>query len=246
MKVFEQILKENNEFKKILSCIKLGIRPISITGVSTIHKSSIIHSVCKENLKKALIITADELEAQTMCKDLCEMGTKAIFFPYRDFCFRNVEGKSKEYELKRISVLKSIVDGDFDAVITCCDAALQSVIPKFKLKESIFKLKSSMEISTSQLAEKLLRCGYERSEQVEGIGQFSVRGGIFDIFPPKSPSPIRLEFFGDEIDTMSYFNIETQRRTNVISSFEVTPASEVLVSDKDKLIRDVRYLAEKL
>ena len=246
MKVFEQILKENNEFKKILSCIKLGIRPISITGVSTIHKSSIIHSVCKENLKKALIITADELEAQTMCKDLCGMGTKAIFFPYRDFCFRNVEGKSKEYELKRISVLKSIVDGDFDAVITCCDAALQSVIPKFKLKESIFKLKSSMEISTSQLTEKLLRCGYERSEQVEGIGQFSVRGGIFDIFPPKSPSPIRLEFFGDEIDTMSYFNIETQRRTNVISSFEVTPASEVLVSDKDRLIRDVRYLAEKL
>lgn len=244
MKIFEQILKNNSDYKKIISYVDNNNTPISITGISGIHKANVVHSICKEKEKKCLVVVADEFEAQTLYRDLCEMGTSAFIYPYRDFCFRNVEGKSKEYELKRLSVLKAIIDNNFDVIISCCDAALQYTMPQDVLNKNIFKLEVSEQISIEQFTQKLLNCGYERCDQVEGAGQFSIRGGIFDVFTPQLLNPVRIEFFGDEIDTMSYFSVETQRRTDFISEIEITPASEVIINDKNDLLRKISELYE--
>ena len=236
MKIFENIINDIPEYRKLSLCVDKSIMPICVAGVSSIHKAHIIHSICKNKNKKSVFIASNELEANNIFSDLISMGSKPVMFPFRDMCFRDVESKSKEYEYTRINALIKILEDDFNVVVCCIDALLQYTIPPSILENHIFKLKKCQEISINELIDRFISCGYERYEQVEGIGQFSLRGGILDFYPPNSTKPIRIEFFGDEIDTISYFEADTQRRIEDIEEIAVCPASEVFIEDRDILI----------
>lgn len=220
--------------------------PIAITGLSAIHKSHIIYSLCVEKNRRAFVIASDEYEAQRMSNDLMSMGLKTFIYPYRDFNFCDVDGKSREYEHKRLNVLLNIINDSCDVVITCIDASLQYTIPLDNLKKKTALLKVSETISSEKIIDILISCGYEKCDQVEGAGQFSLRGGILDFFPTDSPHPIRIEFWGDSIDTLSYFDVETQRRIENIDEIILSPSTEIIIEDKQALIHKLEKVSSAL
>lgn len=115
------------------------------------------------------------------------------------------------------------------------EAALQYTLPPGLLASSTLTIGEGEELKLEGIVQKLTAAGYQRREQVEGFCQFSVRGGILDLFPPDSPSPIRVEFWGDSIDSLSYFDLETQRRTQRLEEVEILPAREVLYTPQQMM-----------
>lgn len=230
MEFLNKILSCDPDFNLALKDISASRLPFACTGLSAVHKAAVISGIYSKIPQKIAVLTKDEASALQMAADLKEMGLKTLVFPLRDYCLHNLTGHSKEYEHKRTDTLSALADGAFDVVCFSVDSAVQYTVPPEVLKEARFNLSVGQEIDTALLTEKLLDAGYVRSEQCEGWGQFATRGGIFDIFPVRAENPVRIEFWGDEIDTVSYFDTETQRRTENADTVEIAPANEVLVS----------------
>ncbi len=248
MEFLNKILSCDPDFNLVLKDITALRLPMAATGLSGIHKAAVISGIKSKIKEKIAVVTQDEASALQMVSDLNAMGLKALAFPLRDYCLGNMSGYSKEYEHKRTDTLSALADGAFDVVCFSVDSATQYTVPPEILEITRFTLKTTEEITTADLTERLLMSGYVRSEICEGKGQFSSRGGIFDIFPVNAESPVRIEFWGDEIDTISYFDTETQRRTANADSVEITPANEVLINPENlvKILSDYLNSTKKL
>jgi len=238
MDFLKNILLKDPDFAALLNEVKRERLPVACTGLSSIHKAAVLAAVHGITGRKMTVVTQDEASANELAADAKMLGLKTLNFPLRDYCLGNLSGYSKEYEHKRTDTLSALADGAFDLLTMSVDAAIQFTVPPEILENARFTLSAGDMIDTSDLTLRLLAAGYTRSEICEGAGQFSVRGGIFDIFPITSAQPCRIEFWGDEIDGISYFDTETQRRTENVDSIEITPACEVLFNPQE--------LAEKL
>lgn len=245
MKFLTEAISCLNEYKELKRAVEKR-RPCAATGLTTIHKSNVTAALCSQLSRKALMIIGDEQEGQQLATNMTAMGLRALVYPLRDFNFRTVNGRSHEYEHQRLMVLQSIIKGEFDVVIAPIDAAAQYTIPPEELKRSSMLISSGGEISIDELITFLDASGYERCDTVEGEGQYAVRGGIVDLFMPDEKAPMRVEFFGDEIDTINYFDVITQRRTDYVESVHLSPSTEVLVRDKAALAESIRKRAKLL
>ena len=177
------------------------------------------------------VVTAGEAEASRAAADLQALGLSAAVFPARDLLLRPIEGAGREYEYRRLAVLGGLVGSRVDAVCVPAEGLLQFTVPKAEFCANTLTLKPGMEIPQKQLAARLFGAGYVRRDRVEGPGQFSVRGGILDLYPPDRDAPARLEFWGDEIDTIHAFDLLTQRRGDALEKVYLSPAREVLFGD---------------
>ena len=130
-------------------------------------------------------------------------------------------------------MLYKMLRGEYDVVIACPDAACQYTVPPKILTDAVLEIEAGMEISTERCVRALTLLGYQRFDQVDGKGQFSLRGGILDFFMPDSDNPVRAEFWGDEISGLNYFDIETQRRIEKADRIILTPSAEIIIEDKD-------------
>lgn len=235
---FSDELDENIEEKRL---------PVVINGAGGVHKLSLCVSLCEKHGKKALYLCTDESEGTRAVADFETLGMRAAFFPVRDLCFRPLEGLSREVEHSRIEILCKLIEGELDIVVTVPDALSQLTVSPDQLKENMIVLRQAEETDTKRVVSALIAGGYERADAVEGAGQFSVRGGIIDFFPTGSPYPIRAELWGDEIDTLSYFDPQTQRRTDdVIDYARIYPASELVMTDAEVLADKIFSLAKGL
>ena len=234
------------EFAALESSVRGNDLPAAVTGVTEIHKANIIYALCSRLGRGAFVVTGDEVEANRLCSDLTAMGLPARFYPFRDFSLRDAEGTSHEYEHQRISVLASFLSGDCKCIVCCADAALQDTIPPAEMKRRTITLRTGMAVSMEKVLSVLNSCGYEPASEIDGAGQYSRRGGILDFFPPGLANPVRAEFFGDEIDTLSLFDANTQRRTESIRCVTVAPASEAFTSDAKGLAEIIRSIAASL
>ena len=220
--------------------------PAAVTGVTGIHKAHVIFSLCTRLGRGAFVVCGDETEANRMVSDLTEMGMPAKFYPSRDFSLREAEGASREFEQQRISALASLQNGERLAVVCCADAALQYTIPPQELARRTVTLRTGMAVPMDRVLSVLTACGYEPASAIDGPGQYSRRGGILDFFPPGLENPVRAEFFGDEIDTLAFFDPVTQRRTDTAEHVTVSPAAEAIASDPEGLAALIRSLAAGL
>ncbi|MEE3428029.1 MAG: transcription-repair coupling factor [Ruminococcus sp.] len=234
MNFLTQILKNNDDYKKIEKALKPK-SSVCVTGLTEVHKSILIKSLCHSKGARAFCVANDEQKAQTIVNDLCSMGLRAYFYPSKDFIFREISGKSGDYEHQRLNVLYKMLRGEYDVVVSCLDAAAQYTIPPQSLENSVINFKKGTEISTAQCAKALTLLGYRRYDQVDGKGQFSIRGGILDFFMPDSEYPVRAQFWGDEITDLNYFDIETQRSIEDTDDITLTPSTEIIIEDKDEL-----------
>ena len=156
-----------------------------------------------------------------------EAAAKKVFGD-REFTFYPTEAASRQAEQSRIAVLYSLAKENARIHVASVPGLLQRTIPPEVLLRAAFEIRSDSTCPPEDLEDALVRCGYSRAEQVDGPGQFARRGGILDFFSPFSSDPVRIEFWGDEIDSMSSFDVLTQRRTDPLESCTVLPAAEVL------------------
>ena len=220
--------------------------PMAVTGLSHIHKAALLFALCRTAKHPALLLCGDEGECSRFLEDLTAMGLKAAVFPARDLAFRPVEGVSREFEHQRLSVLCGMMKGRYDVVLTTPDAAILFTMPPEELLQRTRELTPGMTFPVKEAAEALLAAGYRRYEQIDGMGQFSIRGGIIDFFPAGAALPVRLELWGDEIDTITSFSIESQRRVDILSSAFITPATETPVGNPRALALKLEKLAGSL
>lgn len=245
MNLFKQIFRELPGFKSIEEALHKNISPVSVTGISHIHRAQLIYALSGEKL--VLAVTGTEAEAKKLCDDINMMSGEetAALFPSKELVFTPVEGVNREYEYMRISALTKAAKSECGIICGSIEAVMQPVIPCGVLISGSITLKQGDEIDLGELCMKLSHCGYQRCEKVEGASQFSVRGSIVDIFPVQSAKPVRIELWGDEIDSISEFETDTQRRTDSLESIEISPASEVLC-DGEELAVKIEELCKKV
>ena len=225
---FSKVLNGNIEYESIKNAISSGRLPMGVIGLTPVHKAHYISSLCEDSDKCALIICPDEGTAVKMCEDLNTLSSGAYVYPARDYNFRPMDTQSREFQQKRIGVLSKILSGECRYVLCSAESAVQLTLPTHELSARTLSLISGEDYAQNQIIRTLLCAGYVRCDTVDGIGQFSVRGGILDVFPPSYTQPVRIEFWGDTIDSISLFDAETQRRTQTLDSISITPSSEIL------------------
>ena len=183
----------------------------------------------RETGRPVFVLCTDESNAGTLAADLeALLGESVVRLTGRDFALRDIEVASRQEEQRRLRALDALSAGAAVAVCTV-SGLLQRTLPPEVLENAAFTLTAGEGDGPEALEPRLLACGYRRSDMVEGPGQFSRRGGILDIFSPGAERPVRAEFWGDEIDSMGFFDTDTQRRAESIEAFRVLPACESLI-----------------
>ena len=244
MKCLFDILKNEPDYARLLKNAQDGYLPIAASGLSDVHKAFVSAALSGHTGKKLFVLTPDEPSAVSMQGDLTSLGINSLILHSRDYNLTRMTGHSKEYEHKRIDTLSRVLDGAFDVLLIPVDAAVQYTVPPEILLQNIIDISAGDTVDIGKLCQKLVNAGYTRAELCEGVGQFAARGGIVDVFATGSDSPVRIEFWGDEIDNISSFDIETQRRSDAVDSVKIFPANE-LPFDATALIEKLqKYIDE--
>ncbi len=236
-------VKNETAFKTVYNAADSGALPCLCTGASLIHKTLICSALNTLGGFPLTIVCESESSAFTLYDDLCALGVDAAFFPYRDYDFSGAVSNSKEFEHKRIDTLSALADGAKCVTVTSIDAALTRTIPKETLKALSFNISVGESYNIQTLCGKLLDAGYTRADTVDGAGQFALRGGILDVFTADSKYPCRIEFWGDEVDTVSLFDTETQRRGETVDTVRIVPAKECVCKSQDLIEILKNYLS---
>lgn len=245
MSCFSEEFNKSKDFISLSKSIDSLNAPVGAIGLSDITKCFAIHALCEKG-DKAFVITPDEATAVKMQESLSQLQEGVLLYPSRELTFVEVAGVSREFEHIRLGVLSRILQGDYSAVVLSANAACQYTMPPSVLEKRSFLICAGDEINVSTLEEKLTLAGYVRYDQVDGTSQFAVRGGIIDIFPPYLDEPVRIEMWGDNVDTISSFDIYTQRRSKSLDEISITPANEVLFDSAEKLADQIEKVAKSL
>ena len=246
MRSFSSLLRQNPEYKAIEYNVRKNLLPMGVLGLSLTPKAHVVSTLVCETGRKALVITNDEANATRICADLVTMGLKAYLFPATDRNFHTGESRSREYERKRLGVLGLVAENNYDAVVCSVEAAMQLTIPKKVLTEKSVTLKNGADVELDKVVNALVSAGYVRTDMIEGEGQFTLRGSILDFFPPDSGQPVRVEFWGDTIDSMAYFDILSQRRNDNADEIRITPATEIVFDNNEEFAAKIDNLASSL
>ena len=246
MGIIEKGLAGLPAYPSLLSDIKAGRTPGMLTGLGHIHKAMLIHALRAALDRRVFVLVSDEAEGNRLCEDMKALGDEALFLPARELSLRRVESTSRDYEQMRLGILARMAAGEGEIVVACVDAAASYTLPPDVLQGRTLRLRTGLALPVPDLAMALSAAGYERCDQIEGPGQFSVRGGIVDVYAAQCSSPIRIELWGDTVDTLSYFDLLTQRRTDAIAAADIPPAAEILYDDAEALAGRIEALVAPL
>ena len=220
------LLKTIPEYPAMAASLNSG-ESVAITGIGQINRSHMIAGLQRELNRPMVLLCQDDMAARRVQEELkCFLGDAAPILPSRDLTLYDAAVVSRAWEQKRLRQLYDLAMGKTDLQIMTWESLSQRTMPQAVLMDAAFTLEVGQEYPIDELTGKLTAAGYSRCGMVEGSGQFAVRGGIIDIFSPAADQPIRAEFFGDELDTMGYFDPQTQRRSENIDSVTVLPVGE--------------------
>ena len=247
MQLLRDKILQMSEAEESYEALLRGRSPALVTGLSPVHRAALAAAFAAKAERPLLVLVSDERQAERMVQDLrFFLGEAPLYLPQRGYRFR--EGTaSRNFEYQRIGALHTLLEKPHRAVVATAEAVLQKTLPPEALRKNSFWLRPGESHDLNALTEQLAAAGYQRTAAVEGAGQFALRGGILDIFSPVMTAPVRVEFFGDEIDAMGVFNVDTQRRTENVSEALILPAGEFLpdAADTQDLIKRLQFLAAK-
>jgi transcription-repair coupling factor (superfamily II helicase) len=245
LKGLMQPLKESSEFKEIINAIEKHRYPIGVFGLSESARSYLINGVYDELDKPFLILSHSDVEAKNIYEDLNLYLPNVFYFPTKEVVFYNIDAISGDLRWERLKVIREMTRKSKKIIVASIESLAQRYIPFELYKEFTFTFKVGDTINLEQVNESLVQCGYERVDMVEAKGQFSIRGGIMDIFPPLGSLPYRIELFGDEVDSIRSFNTESQRSIDKVKSVEIFPAKEMILN-KEVISKAVIAIEEDL
>ena len=253
MSILTESIRQDIEYKQLLKTVERDFRsnPLPILasglcdGASDAFLVSLLGDTANYRGGTALLFCPEEKDCVRVCGMLERYGIRTAFYMARDLTFYNITA-SHEYEHERLRVLSGLLGKDYDIVVTTPDAALGYTVPPEKLIQNTLRIEETDTLDLKALTRKLTEAGYVRVDPVDSPGQFALRGGIVDIYPPygsfldsdgdekHGAYALRIELFGDEIDRMGLFDPETQRMTQSVASAAFPPARELL-PDKEAL-----------
>ncbi len=226
--MFTKAIKRTPEYKRLLAAVEKNQSGAALFGMPPAARATVLCALCEDTGRQALVVSAGEAEATRFAADVATLGQSSAIFPPRDFVMHNVEGRSREYEYRRLDTLGKLVGGRANVVTASIEAVLQHTIPKTEFVAGTMTLKPGMSLPQNKLMDALFAAGYTRRSQVEGPGQFAVRGDIVDIYAPDMEFPARLEYWGDEIESINSFDLISQRREQILKKVYLSPAREVI------------------
>ena len=219
-------LNQIPEYSLLRKSIAVGASS-AVTGVGQINRSHLIAALKQDIDRPVVVVVQDDLAAKRLQEELkAFLGITAPVLPTRELTLYDTAVVSRGWEQKRLRQLFDLASGSTNLQIMSWEAMSQRTIPPAVLAQAAFTMTVGQEYPLDDLLNRLTGAGYTRCGMVEGPGQFSVRGGILDIYSPAADRPFRAEFFGDELDTMGYFDPDTQRRTENVDAVTILPVGE--------------------
>ena len=229
MEQFLRQLQTIPEVAELIRRVEDGGCPAAVSGLQPVQRACVGAAVAAGSGRPAVFLCGDEREVQVLAGDLETLtGTRPVTLLGREWQFRPGAVGSRDWERSRLAALYALARGEASAVVATVDAVCARTLPPELLRSLAVTLTVGGQAELRQLTERLLSAGYTRCDQVEGVGQFALRGGILDVFSPLMDQPVRCEFFDDEIDSMGTFDPATQRRTRNVDTALILPAAEVL------------------
>ncbi len=229
MKAFSAPYEELAEFARLRELLSKGPGIIDVNGCADPQKSHMMYGI-GDGFKCKIIATFSEQKAREIVEDYSFYDPNVLYFPAKDLIFFQADMAGNAITLERMKVLKALLEKEDITVVTTPNAFLAAMPLPSVLSDSVIMLSEGDELSESDLSAALVAAGYVRNYQVEGAGQFSIRGGIIDIFPLTEDNPVRIELWGDTIDSIRSFDILSQRSIQKLSEILIYPASEMVLS----------------
>ncbi|MBI4640383.1 MAG: transcription-repair coupling factor [Candidatus Tectomicrobia bacterium] len=232
------------DIARIQERIEQGEGIISLGGLHGPAKGFVLSQLYRQLNRSFLILSPRQETGETLFNDLEFFATEKgratgrsslLFFPSWGTLPYEPIAPHRDLVSERFKVLDALMSQHPLLVVTSVEALLQKLVPRKIVAESILTLETSAFLEREALVNLLVQSGYAQRDLVEDRGEFSVRGGIVDIFPPLFPHPLRVELFGDQIDSIRAFDVETQKSIKIIESVKIFPAREILLNRERRL-----------
>ena len=236
MKTFYAPLSELAGIEQLKKDFEVTGHPVMISGCIDTQKIHLVHAAVND-YRFRLIITGDEAKAREMQEDSRFFDKSSIYYPAKDFIFYSADVHGNQLAGERLRCIQKIIAAQDNktniTVITTIDGCVDMLMPLQRYRDNIIHFKNSDIIDTEKLISKLVGIGYTRVPMIDGQGQFAVRGGIIDIFSYTDETPVRIELWDDEIDSIRFFDVESQRSVEKIQTYDVFPATEWILSEDE-------------
>lgn len=248
--IFISPLQNSKEYKDVINNIENNKGTLLINGLVQSQKPNIVYSIFNDLKKQILYIANTDLEAKKVYEDLCfYMKDKVDYLSSQDIYFYHLDAKDRNDEARKLKVLLRMISKENTVIVTSVEAVLSKYVPKEVLKKNIFTYKIGDTIDIENISKKLVNLGYERVSKIEGFGQFSIRGGIIDVFSLEYDTPIRIELFDDEIESIRTFDVFTQKSIKKIKKCTITPSREFIYPENTeesltRLEKDISKIAD--
>ncbi len=224
-------LKNDKDYSGILSAIN-GEGNIHISGLLPVSKPNMVYSIFKDSSRQMMYIANTEYEAKKICDELSVyLNKKVEFLTTTDIMFYHLDARDRKADARNLKTILRLLKKEKIILVTSVEAITRKYVPKKIILDNIFKLKVGQTMDMQDLARRLVDLGYQRVSKVEGFGQFSMRGGIIDVFTLMYNFPLRLEFFDDEIDSIREFDIYSQKSIDKFKSVTITPSRDFIYPD---------------
>ncbi len=240
-----KILPNFKKFNDYISNVKDNTSPIMLSGLTDSGKVHFAYSTYFYAEKPICIITYNELQAKKIIRNLEYFENNINYFPKKEILAYDYLAESKDITYSRIACLNEIHKKQAKIIVTTIEAVSQKIIPEDVLYKNILELKIGDVINLEEIKQKLVLLGYERQDVVENKSEFSVRGGIIDVAISEKHG-IRIELWGDEIDSIRTFDINTQRSLEKQENIKIYPAHEFLLDKPlEEVAKDIQDQRDK-
>lgn len=230
--VFANPLVDLAEYTDMKQDLDQGKGPVQVSGVTDSQKVHVMHELSKDNPWR-LVVTYDDTRAKEIFDDFSYFEPNTWLYPARDLLFYSSDIHGNLLTRQRMQVFKHLLEDEGGVVVTTVDGLMDHLLPLSRIKESCLNIMVGQTLDMEEIKHLLTGMGYERMGQVDGMGQFSVRGGILDVFPLTEEVPVRIELWGDEVDSIRSFDAESQRSIQQMDEVTIYPATELILTKKD-------------
>lgn len=230
--VFANPLVDLAEYTDMKQDLDQGKGPVQVSGVTDSQKVHVMHELSKDNPWR-LVVTYDDTRAKEIFDDFSYFEPNTWLYPARDLLFYSSDIHGNLLTRQRMQVFKHLLEDEGGVVVTTVDGLMDHLLPLSMIKESCLNIMVGQTLDMEEIKHLLTGMGYERMGQVDGMGQFSVRGGILDVFPLTEEVPVRIELWGDEVDSIRSFDAESQRSIQQMDEVTIYPAAELILTKKD-------------
>ncbi len=251
MNVLLAPLKELNEFEELTGLLKKEDACLGVTGCVDSQKLHMIYGL-SDGFRHKIIVTYSDIRVKEIYDDYHFYDRNVTIFPGKDLIFYQADIHGNQLTKERIKCLRKLAEGRPMTIVTTFDSLLTPQVPLSVFKKNIISIQKKKQIGEGTLAARLVSMGYEKNYQVEAPGQFSIRGGIIDVFDLTEENPYRIELWGEEVESIRSFDLLSQRSIENLESVSIYPATELILTEEErkagilKIEKEAEKYAQKL